>query len=379
MLVAAALLALVVANGPLYPIYEYVLKQVVFRIGFDDPQGWNFYIEKPVLLWVNDALMAVFFFLVGLEIKREMIEGELSGRERALPVVAAIGGMAVPSAIFVAVHMLSAAPAVNLHGWAIPSATDIAFALGVLALLGSRVPAALKILLAAIAIIDDLGAIVIIALFYSGDLVYGALGGAALATLSLFALSRRGVSSTVPYILIGMVLWVCVLKSGVHATLAGVVTALFIPLHSTTHPGRSPLKDLEHALHPTVAYAILPLFAFANAGVPFSGMGLHSLADPLTLGIALGLFVGKQIGVFGALYLALRAGIAPMPTECSWRHLYGASVLCGIGFTMSLFIGGLAFDSLEYQAAVRLGVLVASIAAALGGYLILRRAPPVRA
>lgn len=371
-LVAAALLALIVANSPLYPLYDYVFNIVLFRIGFEDPhpQGWNFFIEKPVLLWINDALMAIFFFLVGLEIKREFMEGELAGRSRALlPALAAIGGMAAPAAVF---FLLNVGAPENQRGWAIPAATDIAFALGVLALLGPRVPPALKILLAAIAIIDDLGAIAIIALFYSQDISAAALAGAGAATFALFALSRRGVASTVPYILIGVILWVFTLKSGIHATLAGVVTALFIPLHSRKDPKASPLKELEHALHPTVAFAILPLFAFANAGVPFRGVGIETLTDPLTLGIALGLFAGKQAGIFGALFLAIRSGVAPMPGGCDWRHLYGVALLCGIGFTMSLFIGGLAFDTLEHQAAVRIGVLAASTVSAAAGYAVLR-------
>lgn len=370
-LVVAAGLALLVANTPLYALYDYAFRDVGFQIGFDDPQGRRFLLEKPVLLWINDALMAIFFFLVGLEIKREFMEGGLSGRTRAvLPLVAAIGGMAVPAAVFAFINL--AAPAENLRGWAVPAATDIAFALGVLALLGTRAPPALRILLAAIAIIDDLGAIAIIALFYSEEISFGALGGAAAAVLALFILSRRNVSSTVPYILIGIVLWVYTLNSGIHATLAGVVTALFIPLHNHKRPEISPLRELEHALHPTVAFAILPLFAFANAGVPFAGMGWGSLTDPLTLGIALGLFLGKQAGVFGALFLAIRLGVAPMPKGCGWRHLYGLALLCGIGFTMSLFIGGLAFDGLEHQAAVRLGVLAGSLFSALAGYAVLK-------
>lgn len=375
LLVAAALLALIVANSPLYALYDYVFNVVLFRIGFDDPGGWNFFIEKPVLLWINDALMAIFFFLVGLEIKRELLEGGLAGRSRALlPALAAIGGMAVPAAVFVLLN--SAAPEVNLRGWAIPAATDIAFALGVLALLGSRAPPALKVLLAAIAIIDDLGAIAIIALFYSQEISTTALAGAGVAVLALFALSRRGVESSIPYVLIGAILWVFTLKSGIHATLAGVVTALFIPLHGRKNPAISPLKHLEHALHPTVAFAILPLFAFANAGVPFRGMGFETLIEPLTLGIALGLFLGKQAGVFGALFLAIRSGAASMPKGCNWRHLYGVALLCGIGFTMSLFIGGLAFDGLEHQAAVRIGTLAASAVSAAAGYMVLRRRGP---
>ena len=374
LLALAAFAALIIANTPLFDFYHYILNDVQFRIGFSDSHGGDLLLKKSLLLWINDGLMAIFFFLVGLEIKRELLEGELSSRTRALlPALAAVGGMVVPALIF---WSLNQHDPVAAQGWAIPAATDIAFALGVLSLLGSRAPVSLKILLTAIAVIDDLGAIIIIALFYSHDVYYGPLGVAAGALVVLFFLNRRGVVSIAPYILTGIILWVAVLESGIHATLAGVVAALFIPLRDSKHPEHSPLKHLEHALHPWVAFGILPVFAFANAGVPFHGMGLESLLEPVTLGIILGLFVGKQLGIFSILFLAIKTGLSPKPDQASWIQLYAVSCLCGIGFTMSLFIGGLAYEGTEMQAAVRLGVLIASLLSAATGYALLRYAQP---
>ncbi len=372
-LVIAAALALVIANTPLNAIYNYVLNDIVFRISFlSEVSGEKYGIEKPLLLWINDGLMALFFFLVGLEIKREFKEGELSSRERALlPAIGALGGMAVPALIF---WYLNRDNPANLAGWAIPAATDIAFALGVLALLGSRVPVSLKILLTAIAIMDDLGAIVIIALFYTETIKLQALALAAAALAGLAVLNFRGVARKAPYILLGFILWFAVLKSGVHATLAGVITAMFIPIRDPNDPDYSPSKSLEHALHPWIAFAILPVFGFANAGVPFGGITAEKLMDPVVLGIALGLFFGKQIGIFTSIWLAVKLRLSPMPRDASWLQIYALSILCGIGFTMSLFIGSLAYEGVEYQAAVRLGVLGGSIVAALTGYALFRLA-----
>ncbi len=369
LLVLASALALIVANSALYPLYDYIFHGVQFRIGFSDTEGGNFEIKKDLLHWINDGMMAIFFLLVGLEIKRELIVGELSDRSRAiLPGLAAIGGMIVPAAVYLFINKSNPE---TMAGWAIPCATDIAFALGVLSLLGNRVPLSLKILLTAIAIIDDLGAIIIIALFYTADIHINALFFAILPIIGLFFLNRAQVTSRAAYILLGLVLWAAVLQSGVHATMAGVITALFIPL-TVTDEKRSPAQRLEHDLHPWVVFLILPLFGFANAGVPFEGMGLSSLLDPVALGIILGLVVGKQLGVFSTIWIAVKAGLCPKPEGTNWKHLYGVSVLCGIGFTMSLFIGGLAFGSVEMQASVRLGVLVGSLISAVAAYLLLR-------
>lgn len=371
-LVIAAAVALLIANTPLFPFYDYVLNGIKFHFGFvSQENGFNLQLEKSILLWINDGLMALFFFLVGLEIKRELVEGELSTRDRALlPALAAIGGMVVPALIFWAINKDHSS---NLSGWAIPSATDIAFALGVLALLGSKVPVSLKILLTAIAVIDDLGAIIVIALFYGHGLHPVPLYFAAAALAGLFMLNHRNVCSIPAYVILGVILWVSVLESGVHATLAGVVAALFVPTRDRRDPEYSPLKTLEHSLHPWIVFGVLPLFAFANAGVPFSGMGFHSLVDPVTLGIILGLFFGKQLGIFSVLFIAIKLGLSAKPAGASWVQLYGISILCGIGFTMSLFIGGLAYNDVEMQAAVRLGVLLGSVLSAGVGYLILYR------
>ena len=373
-LVIAAVLALILANTPLIAYYTaFIQTPMVIQVGALE-------IAKPLLLWVNDGLMAVFFFLVGLEIKREFLEGELSSRAQVtLPALGAVGGMAVPALVYV---LLNWGDAQNLNGWAIPAATDIAFALGILALLGDRVPLALKVLLTAVAIIDDLGAILIIALFYTEDLSYIALLLSIVPMAGLVLINRLGVRRLAPYILLGIVLWVCELKSGVHATIAGVLTALTIPLRPAAEGEPSLLRRLEHGLHPWIAFGILPLFAFANAGVSFKGVGLYNFIEPVKLGISMGLFVGKQIGVFGMIWLAIRTGLAPMPPGTTWSQLYGVSLLCGVGFTMSLFIGSLAFEHSSFEAPIRLGVLTGSLLSGLCGYLLLRLAPlpaPARA
>lgn len=363
-LVIAAALAMAWANSPFGADYQALLDiPVAVQLG-------ALSIAKPLLLWINDGLMAIFFLLVGLEIKREIIEGELASRDRALlPCIAALGGMIAPALIYGALNW---GDPIQMRGWAIPTATDIAFALGVLALLGNRVPIALKVFLMALAIIDDLGAIVIIAIFYTHDLSLESLVLAGLALVVLLVLNSLKVMRVSAYVLVGIALWIFVLKSGVHATLAGVAIALAIPMRDGRQPERSPLIDTEHQLHGWVAYGILPLFAFANAGVSLAGVSRDSLFDSLPLGIALGLFFGKQIGVFGATWLAVTCGLSRMPQGTNWLQIYGVSLLAGIGFTMSLFIGTLAFGSSEQAAQVRIGVIGGSLIAAVAGYLVLR-------
>ena len=365
LLVLASALGLWMANSPIDNLYHALLgTKAEIRVG-------DFVIAKPFTLWIDDGLMTVFFLLVGLEIKRELKEGELSSREQAmLPALAAIGGMAVPAGIYV---LLNHGVPENLNGWAIPSATDIAFSLGVMTLLGSRAPLSLKILLTAIAVFDDLGAIVIIAAFYTADLSLLSLSLAAAALVVLSILNLGGVRNIAPYVVVGAFLWVCVLKSGVHATLAGVALAAAIPLAADQH-GHSPQKSIEHGLHPWVAYGVLPIFGFANAGVSFAGIGWDDLVHPITLGIALGLFLGKQVGIFATIWLAVRAGIARIPQGAAWAQVYGISVLCGIGFTMSLFIGSLAWGHSHFYPAIRLGVLAGSFTSAVVGYAALRAA-----
>jgi NhaA family Na+:H+ antiporter len=362
-LFAAAALAVAVSNTPLDRFYDWFLNiPVEIRIG-------ALHIAKPMLLWINDGLMAVFFFLIGLEIKREFLEGKLSTISQvSLPAVAAIGGMVVPAGIYAFINM---GDPENLNGWAVPAATDIAFALGILALLGDRVPSSVKVLLTAIAIFDDLGAIILIAVFYTDQLSFSSLvfGFAALAILAV--LNMRNVVQIGPYVVVGIIMWVCVLKSGVHATLAGVALAMAIPLRATDAYGRSPLRHLEHGLHRWVAFGILPLFAFANAGVTFEDIGLGSFVEPVKLGISTGLFIGKQVGIFGALWLMIGWGLARMPEGANWAQLYGVSLLCGIGFTMSLFIGGLAWEHSDFDAPIRLGVITGSILSAVFGSVIL--------
>ena len=366
-LILAAAAALLCANSPLGNYYVEFLKIP------GSVQVGALEVSKPLLLWVNDLWMAVFFFLIGLEIKRELLEGELSTRaDLLLPAAAAVGGMVVPALIYVLINLDNP---VNLNGWAIPAATDIAFALGILAILGSRVPLSLKVLLTAIAIIDDLGAILVIAIFYTANMSLMSLGLAVLVILGLVLLNLFRVNHVAAYLILGTMLWVCVLKSGVHATLTGVLTAFAIPLKVEDDDGHSLLKRLEHILHPWVAFLILPMFAFANAGISFEGISPASFLEPVTLGIAVGLILGKQLGVFLPLWLCIKFGIAQMPTNASWVQLYAISILCGIGFTMSLFIGGLAFELSDFKAPVRLGVLTGSIVCAVLGFALLRFSP----
>ena len=366
-LMIAAVFAMIIANTPLATLYDAILDTYI-KVGIG-----SFEIAKPAILWINDGLMAIFFFLVGLEIKREVLVGELSSFDKAiLPIMAAIGGMAVPGLIFAIINWGTPE---NLNGWAIPTATDIAFALGILALVGSRAPIALKIFLLAIAIIDDLGAIVIIAIFYTSELSINALTISMLGFAAAVALNRMRIQRTTPYLLVGIVMWVFVLKSGVHATLAGVLIAFTIPLKAK-NGDEALLYKMEHGLHPWVAFLILPVFAFANAGVNFTGIGIDDLLQPLTLGIAVGLFLGKQIGVYLATWIGVKSGIARLPENVTWRHVYGVAFLTGVGFTMSLFIGSLAFDAATEMNAVRLGVVLGSVLSGLFGYMLLNSAPP---
>lgn len=358
-LMASAAVGMAVANSVLASGYAELLHTKV--AGLD------------VLHWINDGLMALFFLLVGLEIKREILAGELdSWPRRALPFIAALGGMIAPALIFFAINWQ--APE-TWRGWAIPTATDIAFALGVLSLFGSRIPNSLKVFLTSLAIMDDLGAILIIAIFYASDLSVSALGLAALVTVVLFGLNRFGVVRLVPYLLLGIALWVCMLFSGIHATLAGVVLAMAIPLGTLgAEDGEgSPLCRLEDLLGPWVAFLVLPVFGFANAGVSLAGLGLDLLLAPLSLGIAAGLFFGKQIGIMASVVIASRTGLAQLPASASWRQVYGVALLCGIGFTMSLFIGLLAFADAEREAMIKLAVLVGSLLSAFAGAAVLIR------
>lgn len=368
-LVVAALLALVVANVPsLAAWYDHFLHAEV-KIGVEP-----YVLSKGLLHFINDGLMAIFFLLVGLEIKREVRDGELAGREKiVLPMVAAAGGVILPAGLFA---LMTGRDAVALQGWAIPAATDIAFALGALSLAGPRVPLSLKVFLTAVAVVDDLAAILVIAFFYSGPLVLAALGVAAAAIAVLVLLNRSGVSARAPYLLVGLVLWLAVLKSGVHATLAGVVLGLLIPLRDRHRPDVSPVRSLEHDLHLPVTFGILPLFAFANAGVTLTGMGPAALVHPVSLGIGLGLLVGKPIGIVGASALAVKLGWTALPAGANWGSMIAVGVLCGIGFTMSLFIGALAYAEAGpvYGASTRVGVLGASLIAATAGVTLLRRA-----
>ena len=367
-LALAAIVALVASNTGFSAVYErFVYLSVELRIGAD-----LLVLAKPLVIWVNDLWMAVFFFLVGLEIKREMIEGELASHSQALlPAGAAIGGMVVPALIYTAINW---GDGVALRGWAIPMATDIAFALGILVLLGNRVPSSLKVFLTAVAIIDDLGAILVIAFFYTADLSLSMLLAAGGGILVLWLLNRARVMAIGPYVVVGLIIWLCVLKSGIHATLAGVITALAIPL--SDGKGGSPLNVAEHALHPWVAFAVLPMFAFVNAGVSLQGVSLGTLFQTVPLGIAAGLVAGKTLGVFAASWLLMRVAGARLPEGASTRQFLGVCVLCGVGFTMSLFIGALAFDGLDpqYATQVKLGVLGGSlIAGVLGAALLLVR------
>lgn len=373
LLMFAALLAIGFANSPLHSMYDLILDvPVEIRVGALE-------IAKPLLLWINDGLMAVFFFLVGLELKRELVEGELSDTKSIiLPGVGAIGGMFVPAGIYV---YFNASDPVAMQGWAIPAATDIAFALGVLALLGSRVPTSIKIFLTSLAIFDDIGAIIIIAIFYTSKISLPALAVAAACIAVLLQLNRRNTLSKSPYILVGAIMWVATLKSGVHATLAGVIVAMFIPMRSPEDPSISPLRSLEEDLHSIVAFFVLPVFAFANAGIDLRGLGIEQVLHPVPIGIALGLFAGKQVGIFGLCWLAVKLKLAELPRGVNWLALYGTAALCGIGFTMSLFIGSLAFEETGVNLLFdeRLGIIVGSLASGALGYLVLRFALPGRA
>lgn len=363
----AAFLAILLANTPFNSYYTLLIDTPVeIRVG-----ALN--IAKPLLLWVNDGLMAVFFLLVGLELKREFLEGELSEKKNIiLPGLGAIGGMAVPAAIYVFLNINDQAA---LKGWAIPAATDIAFALGILSLLGSRVPTSLKIFLTSLAIFDDIGAILIIAFFYTSKISLVALTVAVFCVVTLFIFNRRGVASKSLYIFVGVVMWVAMLKSGVHATLAGVILAMFIPIKSMKNPDISPLKSLEHDLHSAVAFFILPIFAFCNAGINFSGLGVQDLLHSVPLGIALGLFLGKQAGIFAICWLGIKLRLTELPEGVSFNSLYGVAALCGVGFTMSLFIGSLAFEETGVNMIIdeRLGIILGSLASGIVGYLILRK------
>jgi NhaA family Na+:H+ antiporter len=369
LLAVAALAALVLSNSAWSDAYQKLLAfPIELRLGGD----W-LVLAKPMLIWINDLWMAVFFFLVGLEIKRELLEGELASTTQALlPAGAALGGMLVPALIYAAIN--SHDP-VALRGWGIPMATDIAFALGILVLLGNRVPASLTIFLTAVAIIDDLGAILVIAFFYTEDLSLGMLLAAGAGAMVLVALNRSRVTAVGPYVIVGLVIWVCVLKSGIHATLAGVITALAVPMSDGR--GGSPLGRAEHALHPWVAYFILPVFAFVNAGVSLAGVTPAIMLQTVPLGIAAGLVLGKTVGVFGASWLLMRFAGARLPSESSWLQFLGVCVLCGVGFTMSLFIGSLAFDGADaaYITQVKVGVIVGSTLSAILAVLLLSRSP----
>lgn len=367
----SALLALIIANSPLNTWYNLLIDTpVAVQIG-------DLQVDKPLLLWINDGLMALFFFLVGLELKRELIEGNLSDKRNViLPGVGAIGGMLVPALVYLFINRGD--PSAT-SGWAVPAATDIAFALGILSLLGSRVPTSIKIFLTSLAIFDDIGAIVIIAIFYTAKISLGSLLIAGLCVPVLYILNRRGVTARSVYRLIGIIMWVSMLKSGVHATLTGVILALFIPMRSKTDTVSSPLKEWEEDLHVLVAFVILPVFAFANAGISLQGVGVEQLSHGVPLGIALGLFLGKQFGIFGFCFLAIKMRLTEIPNGMNWGSLYGTGVLCGVGFTMSLFIGSLAFENTGVNRVFdeRLGIIVGSILSGVFGYWVLRRSIPL--
>ncbi|MAV26919.1 MAG: Na+/H+ antiporter NhaA [Gammaproteobacteria bacterium] len=361
MLMGAAVAAMIMANTPLFPYYQ-LLTDTPFSIQIGD-----FTLGKPLLLWVNDGLMAIFFLLVGLELKRELIEGELSDpRQIVLPAVGAVGGMAIPAAVYLCFNYDDP---LNSQGWAIPAATDIAFALGILTLMGSRVPTSLKVFLTSLAIFDDIGAIIIIALFYTDSISVLALAVALACIVMLAFLNIKRIDEASLYFVFGLVMWVAMLKSGVHATLAGVILAMFIPIKAKDDPDHSPLKELEHDLHPAVAFVILPIFAFFNAGINLSQVDLS--LHPVTSGIVLGLFIGKQLGIFACCYLAIRLGFASLPKGVSMGSLYGAAALCGVGFTMSLFIGSLAFGGVDTGFDERLGIIIGSLLSGTLGYAIL--------
>ena len=366
-LLFAAVIALIISNSELSSLYFSTLEKYLF-IGIN-----NFGLKLSVLHWINDALMAIFFFFVTLEIKREFLQGELSNIKQALlPIIAAVGGMVIPALIYVFINL---GDGETLKGWAIPSATDIAFSLGVLSLLGSRVPLSLKVFLTALAIIDDLGAIVIIALFYSGDLSIKYLSLMLLAFIVLLVINKFNIKKFLPYLIVGIFLWDFTHNSGIHATIAGVLLAMTIP-HRKKDKDFSLLIKVEHAISPYVAFGIMPIFAFANAGVSLEGLSFSSLLDKVPLGIVLGLFVGKQLGVFVFSYVSIKLKVAQMPSNTSWYNFYGVGVLTGIGFTMSLFVGNLAFaDNLQYMDGVKIGVLTGSLLSTLFGYFLILLTP----
>lgn len=370
LLIAAALLAMVMANTPLTTLYSGFLN-LPFSI-----QLGELSIAKPLLLWINDGLMAIFFFLIGLEVKREILQGHLSSKDQVvLPAIAALAGIVVPAAIYA---WFNQGNEIGIKGWAIPSATDIAFALGIFSLFGKTLPLSLKLFLLSVAIFDDISAIVIIALFYSQELSTLSLGIALSGLVVLFILNRYKVRYQAAYVIVGMIVWAAVLKSGVHATLAGFAVAWFVPLKVRNEEGHPMLLHMEHALQPWVAFCILPIFAFANAGVSLIGITLEDLTNPITLGIIFGLFVGKQIGIVGACWLAVKSGLAKLPKDTNWLQIYGVSLLCGVGFTMSLFIGTLAFEQYDpsYQNSVKIGVLFGSIMSAIFGSYVIAKARP---
>ncbi|WP_303720727.1 Na+/H+ antiporter NhaA [Malonomonas rubra] len=367
LLIFSAIFAIILANTPLANYYELLINTpVAVQIG-------KLEIAKPLLLWINDGLMAVFFLLVGLELKREMLQGELSQLSNViLPGIGAIGGMLVPAAVYLLFNYQNQTAA---QGWAIPAATDIAFALGVLSLLGSQVPTSLKVFLTSLAIFDDIGAILIIAIFYTANISFSALLIATTCLILLFIINRIGVHERAPYFVIGMIMWVALLKSGVHATLAGVLLALFIPIKPDKEHAESMLHELEHELHGLVAFVILPLFAFANSGINLANVGLDYLLHNVPLGIACGLFFGKQIGIFSFCWLGIKLNLTRLPQGMSWTSLYGIALLCGIGFTMSLFIGSLAFEETGTNQLFdeRLGIIIGSLLSGIVGYLVLKR------
>ncbi|WP_296403378.1 Na+/H+ antiporter NhaA [Psychrobacter sp.] len=363
-LAIAAIAAMIVANSPLHHWYEsFIHAPVMVQIG-------DLIIDKDAHHWINDGLMAIFFFLVGLELKREVLIGELSNiNQIVLPAAAAIGGMIAPALVYVAFNHNNPE---YMAGWAIPAATDIAFAIGILSLLGNRVPNSLKIFLVSIAIFDDIGAILIIALFYTSDLSLMSLAVAGLCLPFLYFLNKRNVTAITPYLIFGLIMWIAVLKSGIHATLAGVILALFIPMVNKDDPEHSPLEDLEHDLHGTVAFAILPLFAFANAGISLQGAGFGQLLHSVPFSIAAGLFIGKQVGIMLMTWGIIKVGLANLPTGTSFKQIYGVSLLCGVGFTMSLFISGLAFGGVTEGFDPRLGIILGSIISGIAGYVLLK-------
>ena len=367
LLMAAAAFAIILANTPFIYYYNFLIElPVEVRVG-------SFEIAKPLLLWINDGLMALFFLLIGLELKREVVEGELSQLNNIIfPAIGALGGMIIPALFYIAFNYNDP---VAIKGWAIPAATDIAFALGILALIGSRVPVSVKIFLTSLAIFDDIGAILIISLFYTSKISLASLVLAAVCLIILFCLNKKGVMERSPYFLVGLVMWVALLKSGVHATLAGVLLAMFIPLKNEKEPDESPLRELEHDLHTIVAFGVLPVFAFVNAGINFTDVGIDYILHDVSLGIISGLFIGKQIGIFLFCVIGIKLGFTKLPEGMSWLTLYGTAILCGVGFTMSLFIGSLAFEETGTNLLLdeRLGIIIGSLLSGVVGYLLLNK------